>query len=525
MAFLQLFANSAAVLLCIALLTSVIKNRKRRGLLYPPGPRPWPIIGNLLDIPKTHSWLTYIEMGEKYGSEIVFVSIFGQAIVVLNSIRVAKDLLEKHGEIYSDRPIVPFFEMMEWHGFMPISRYPDPWRPARKVLDQGLRPGAAAQYRPMQQAKTRLLLSRLLEHPDELERHFELLQGEVILSMTYGYNIEGSGDKFLAIARHMSEIGAATIIPGATLVNELPLLRHIPAWLPWFSYQPLARVGRELWEEIRLAPIQFAKQSVEAGTATHSLALENLQDIHMMNDTEREKVESHIGSALGSLYAAGADTTVSAMMTLILALTLHPDVQIKAQTEIDAIIGRERLPTFDDRPSLPYIDAICKEVLRWRPVTPLGVPHATTRSSVYEDRLIPKGAIVMSNIWAMLHDPTTYPDPDLFKPERFLREDGSLIDDPMIAVSFGFGKRICPGRHFADATLFIMAASLLSVFDVQRKRDAEGREIHFEVSYSGNLLKCVPPIFTFTKNPIAVLLANRNRFRALSTHETGRLKN
>ncbi|KAI0263940.1 cytochrome P450 [Gloeopeniophorella convolvens] len=456
MAFLQLFANSVAVLLCIALLTSVIKNRKRRGLLYPPGPRPWPIIGNLLDIPKTHSWLTYIEMGEKYGSEIISVSVFGQAIVVLNSIRAAKDLLEKRGEIYSDRPIVPFFEMCV---IIPFPTKEIIHRKAQdgmarthtnfSVLDQGLRPSAAAQYRPMQQAKARVLLSRLLEHPDELERHFELLQGEVILSMTYGYDIEG--------------------------------MRYIPAWLPWFSYQPLARVGRELWEEIRLAPIQFAKQNVEAGTATHSLALENLQDIHMMNDTEREK-------------------TVTAMMTLILALTLHPDVQSKAQTEIDAIIGRERLPTFDDRPSLPYINAICKEVLRWRPVTPLGVPHATTRSSVYKDRLIPKGAIVMSNIWAMLHDPTTYPDPDLFKPERFLREDGSLIDDPMVGVSFGFGRRICPGRHFADATLFIMAASLLSVFDVQRKRDAEGREIHFEVSYSGNMLNH-PGSFPCTIDP------------------------
>ncbi|KAI0263951.1 cytochrome P450 [Gloeopeniophorella convolvens] len=85
------------------------------------------------------------------------------------------------------------------------------------------------------------------------------------------------------------------------------------------------------------------------------------------------------------------------MMTLILALTLHPGVQSKAQAEIDAIIGRDRLPTFDDRPSLPYIDAICKEVLRWRPIAPLGVPHATARSSVYEDRFIPKGTPLLIN--------------------------------------------------------------------------------------------------------------------------------
>ncbi|KAI0263924.1 cytochrome P450 [Gloeopeniophorella convolvens] len=397
MAFLQFFANSVAVLLCIALLSFVIKNRKRRGLLYPPGPRPWPIIGNLLDIPKMHSWLTYIEVGEKYGSEIISFSVFGKVIVVLNSVRVAKDLLEKGGEIYSDRPTIPFLEMMEWGGLMPLARYPDPWRPTGKVLDQALRPGAAAQYRPMQQAKARLLLSRLLEHPDELERHFELLQGEVMFSMTYGYDIKGRDDRFLVLARDMSELGTGMTIPGATLVNELPLLRNIPTWLPWLSYQPLARVGREWWEEIQLAPIQFSKQIIEAGTATHSLALENLRDTHLMNDAEREKAELHIGSALGSLYAGMRITnaTVTALMTLILALILFPDVQSKAQDEIDAITGRERLPTFDDRPSLPYIDAICKEVYDGGQ-SHLSVP---TQASVYEDKMIPKARALPPRRW------------------------------------------------------------------------------------------------------------------------------
>ncbi|KAI0263950.1 hypothetical protein BC834DRAFT_283371 [Gloeopeniophorella convolvens] len=215
--------------------------------------------------------------------------------------------------------------MMEYRDFMPVARYPDPWRPTRKVLDKGLRPSAAAQYHPMQQAKVRLLLSRLLELPDELERHFELLQGEVMFSMTYGYDIKGNDDRLLVIARDMTELGTTSVIPGATLVNELPLLRHIPAWLPWLSYQPLACKGREWWKEIKLAPAQFSKQVIEAGTATHSIALENLQDIHMMNDTERENAESHIGSALGSVYAAGADT-VSLLFLAIFDVSLSKRV-------------------------------------------------------------------------------------------------------------------------------------------------------------------------------------------------------
>ncbi|KAI0280320.1 cytochrome P450 [Russula aff. rugulosa BPL654] len=89
---------------------------------------------------------------------------------------------------------------------------------------------------------------------------------------------------------------------------------------------------------------------------------------------------------------------------------------------------RERLPTFEDRPRLPFVDAICKEVKRWRPAVPLGVPHATASDDVYEGYFIPKGAVVLVNAWAVLHDPARFPEPDLFKPERFINIKGDGTD-------------------------------------------------------------------------------------------------
>ena len=83
---------------------------------------------------------------------------------------------------------------------------------------------------------------------------------------------------------------------------------------------------------------------------------------------------------------------------------------------------------------------------------------------------------------AILHDPRLYPDPEAFKPERFLNEDGTVRDDPAISLAFGVGKRICPGRHFVDATLFIVASSVLSVFDVTKAKDVDGHEIPVEVA-------------------------------------------
>jgi len=173
------------------------------------------------------------------------------------------------------------------------------------------------------------------------------------------------------------------------------------------------------------------------------------------------------------------------MMSFFVAVLLRPDIQAKAQEELDAVTGRERLPTFQDRPMLPLVNAICKEVLRWRPVVPLAVPHATTEDDVYKGLFIPKGALVMGNVWAILHDPEMYPDPDAFKPERFLNQDGSAREDPVLASTFGFGKRICPGRHFVEATLFILVASLLSVFNIEKSSANGGPDVY---SFTGTLI-------------------------------------
>jgi len=85
---------------------------------------------------------------------------------------------------------------------------------------------------------------------------------------------------------------------------------------------------------------------------------------------------------------------------------------------------------------------------------------------------------------AVLHDPELYPDPEVFKPERFLNEDGTFRDDPAISLAFGVGRRICPGRHFVAATLFVVTASVLSVFNVTRAKDKDGNEIPVAVATS-----------------------------------------
>jgi cytochrome P450 len=204
---------------------------------------------------------------------------------------------------------------------------------------------------------------------------------------------------------------------------------------------------------------------------------------------------------------------VSSVHSCVLGLLLNPSVQTRAQVELDAVLGSAtspsfRLPTFSDRPNLPYIDAIVKETLRWLTVAATGLPHATTEDDVYRGWRIPKGSIVIANAWAMLHDPKTYADPFAFRPERFL-SSANQEPEPGVTGTFGFGRRYtafsdvlmsqcanwgfsaawlraCPGRHLAEATLWIQIASMLSVFTFSLAKDKEGREI--DVNYA-----TVPP--------------------------------
>lgn len=155
-------------------------------------------------------------------------------------------------------------------------------------------------------------------------------------------------------------------------------------------------------------------------------------------------------------------------------MTLNPEAQATAQAELDTVIGIDRLPTAEDRISLPYVDALVKEVFRWQPVTPLGLPHRLTTEDTHAGYRIPAGSIVMANIWAMLHNADTYADPQRFNPDRFMGP--SAERDPR-EICFGFGRRVCPGQVLADASVWLSCALALAAFTISPARDADGKEV------------------------------------------------
>ncbi|KAJ2918715.1 hypothetical protein MD484_g1677, partial [Candolleomyces efflorescens] len=193
----------------------------------------------------------------------------------------------------------------------------------------------------------------------------------------------------------------------------------------------------------------------------------------------------------GALYAGAGDTTVAAIISFILLMALNPEVQKKAQSEIhetfgDALVAlsdniesphtppNTRLQDNDNNSTvvdlthisrLPYLNAIMKEVLRFAPVGNLALPHRLTEDDTYGDYHIPQNATVIGNVWAVMHDPDMYPDPFTFSPERFIRSQSTLTEqvqpDPR-QWAFGFGKRACPGTHFAETTMLFAMFNILS---------------------------------------------------------------
>ncbi|KAG1892829.1 cytochrome P450 [Suillus subluteus] len=446
---------------------------------YPPGPPGLPLVGNVLDIPQVKPWLTFTKWGKKYG-EISHVEVLGQHTIVLNSVKTAMDILDNKSTVYSDRPIFPMAgELVGWKDNLFLLSYGGRFRRYRKNLHRVIGSRAALNiYRPIMEIETHRFLKRVLTTPDQLQERIRHTAGAVILRISYGYEVKESNDPFINIAERANNQFSQSIAPGAFMVNYLPFLAKVPEWLPGAGFKRLAREWHEIVQEMVSAPYKFAIDEIAAGDAPMSC-------ISAMLEGQTPTAEEHDiarWSAV-SLYGGGSDTTVSAIYSLFLAMTLFPDVQKKAQAEIDAVVGPDRLPSLADRASLPYIEALAKEVLRWNVVTPIGLPHRVTEDDVHDGYYIPKGSIIIPNLWFMLHNPETYSNPSRFNPERFLANDGKKPETEPRTICFGFGRRICPGLLLAEASIWISAAMSLAVFDISKVVE-NGIEITPEVDPS-----------------------------------------
>ncbi|KAF9451158.1 cytochrome P450 [Macrolepiota fuliginosa MF-IS2] len=466
--------------LCFCGLLHVIyRNRRRPRLPLPPSLPRWPFVGNAFQIPQNYAHVFYQELERKLGSKIMYLEAFGRSIVIINDAQIAKELLERRSALYSSRPRVTMLhDVVGATDHFSMMPYGEEWRNHRRLFQQHFSPKTLSrdQERTLEFVR-KALLPNIYQDPRRVHDHVRGCMGGLSLFLTYGLPVLRNHDPLIQMSEETFNASTAAIAPGRFLANIVPMLKYVPEWVPGATFKT---VGRQIGEQLTLlkeGPYLNTLRKMDDGTAPMSFVATSLEKYQDAPDYEYQAL--HIKQAAAQVFAAASETTVAATMTFILAMLKHPDIQRKAQDEVDSVVGPDRLPDFSDQPQLPYLSAVIKEVLRWNPVAPMGLPHMTTEEDVYEGYYIPKDCMVMSNTYAILHDEEIFPNPKEFNPNRFIK-DGILLDDildPSVIATFGFGRRICPGAHIALSTLYLISASILSLFDISPALDAEGKTI------------------------------------------------
>ncbi|KAG5352963.1 hypothetical protein C0989_011606 [Termitomyces sp. Mn162] len=296
----------AISLVLAGLLISFVCKARRSPL--PPGPRGWPIVGNIFNLPPRGDPLPWLGVG--------------------------------------------------WDQQLILAQYGDHFRAMRKMMKTYLgSPSAITNFRHIQELETRYFLTRILDDPANLISHIRWTAGAISLRISHGYIIEtDQPDPLVDLVETAAKDFYAITMPGAWLVDIFPIMKYLPDWMP---FKQAAATYRSHNLEQTERPHSFVKNRMRAGTELPSFTSD------MMSTGPDEATEHAVKYAATAIYGGASDTTVAALSAFMLLMLLYPDVQKRARDELDSVVGNKRLPNFDDRPSLPYLEATMKEVMRW----------------------------------------------------------------------------------------------------------------------------------------------------------------
>ncbi|KAJ7615483.1 cytochrome P450 [Roridomyces roridus] len=433
------------------------------------GPKPLPLLGNLLDMTVDMNWERFSEWNARYG-DVVYLRILGRSIVLLNS--------EKRADKYSHRPQFPLINLYPaingTFGFLP---YGKKWQSRRRLF--------TSQYNSMvtlrsfydaHRSAVGTFLLNVLRDPEAISNHLRIRSAQGIFDVTYGIRVTSWDDSLIHTAEAVMTTVSLALNPGMWIINPLPIFKCLPNWFGGSAIAAKIEQCQTDLENLRNVPFGMVKKSMEEGTARPCFTTNLLREFEAGTGVvDEELVRDTAAIAMGGNFfnfnfvsLLISPQTYAAGEIFLLAMVMNPDMQRQAHEEIEAVVGMERLADFRDRDHLPYITAISKEVLRWHPPAPIGIPHELMEDDVYDGMLIPAGSIIMVNIWQMLHDPEIYPNPMKFDPGRYMR-DGKLDlseNDPSRCV-FSVGRRSCPGKLFAEDSLWLLIAQFLSVYAIK----------------------------------------------------------
>ncbi|KAG2117410.1 cytochrome P450 [Suillus cothurnatus] len=480
----QLVLSAATCLTVVGVIFWAYHPKSKSGLPLPPSPPTWRLRGHVL--PHHKPFLTIAGWINEYGP-LITIRLKFERIVIIGRHKAVMEIMENQGKLLADRPrMIAAGEMFSGGMSIGFTPFGDRFRRMRRALHSHLQPKAAEAYQPLQMSHAKNIVLGVLDNPRNLRHHVITYSATIILKVTYGKNTPTSAtDPEVIEALQMMRRFIEILRPGLYLVDSIPWLKY----LPWYGRD--LKLEFEKRKKFNLGQLNRVREQMQGDMDIGPSFIKDMLE----NSQSHDLTETEVAFLGGAFLGAGLDTTSISICTVLMAAACFPEEQAKVQAELDAVIGRHRAPTFADHGSLPRLQAFISEALRWRPVASGGAPHRTTEDVIWENYCIPAGTTVIGNNWSISRDPDVYPEPHAFKPQRWINEQGGLRDDLKFFV-YGFGRRVCPGQHVANRSVFIITLLMLWAYKLTLDPTKPLEDMALMAGSMPNVLPCT---FEFEK--------------------------
>ncbi|XP_069510660.1 cytochrome P450 2B15-like isoform X2 [Ambystoma mexicanum] len=443
----------------------VLSSSWKRKPHLPPGPTPWPLLGNLHQIDKSAPYETLMELGQKYG-DVYTVYLGPKPVVVLFGYNVLKDALLGQADDFSGRAILPVFDRI-FHRKGLVFSNGEHWQQQRKFSLTTLRTFGmgkrSIEERVTEEARF------LVEFFKSKKERITAAVSNVICSIVFGDRFNTEDEIFLTLLRMVNENIAFLGKRGFQMYNTFPGLMK---WLPG-EHNKIFENGRNLKV--------FLDGLIENHIASRdpNCPRDFIDSFLNKMDGEAKNLNSHftlesLVCTTFNLFIAGTETTASTIRWAVTFALEYPDMQEKMQKEIDEVLGSQRCPSMEDRLQMPYTEAFLSEVQRFGSIIPNGLPHEALHDIKFKGYIIPKGTQVITFLHSSLTDKRYWDDPKLFNPDRFLDENGKFKKNDAF-IPFGAGKRSCIGESLARKEIFIFFVTMLQNFSLNVPEGESGK--------------------------------------------------
>ncbi|PKK44795.1 hypothetical protein CI102_11930 [Trichoderma harzianum] len=458
-------ATLFGIVLCF--LTALFHCRTSRAVKYFPGPKPWPLVGNLPYFSKVlKNMPVEIPLLAKRFGGICMLWMGSLPTLVINNLRDADELLYKNGALTSNRPKKNIFMERVMPHYIGTSEIGDELRFFRRIYTDLLAFKQPQRVKKYQNYESISMLNALCEDPDSFESHLTRGGMSVIFSAVYGVRLSRLDHPILLELFAIWGKMLRYMQPGSLIIDYLPFLEMLP-----LRFQPWVHLADSLASRqhaIHMTFLKMLRKQIGAGVEPVCFGADMLERQKQQGFDDKVAI-----GILSGMILLGGESTASMMNSFIKVMAMYPEAQKKAQQELDKVIGPSRLPTWQDQENLPYVRALIKELHRYSPILSFGAPHASTEEITYKGCTIPDATLILPSTDNLHHDPLRYDNADKFQPERFLGDELDAFASAKHPdylkrdhINYGFGRRLCQGIYVAENSLFIQVSRYLWAFNI-----------------------------------------------------------